>query len=136
MEEYPEIKILCLLGDIYGCRQFRILQPMQALAPYNVTYRETAFLPNFPGQNNFKLLVDEIAKQFNITNESAAEELDIVRKKYGKVLGKIKKSLTKIKYFYSLTTGSTQRPWLFISCTSLSSASEKSISASTRCLPT
>ncbi len=43
-----------------------------------------------------KELIDEIAKQFNITNESAAEELDIVRKKYGKVLGKIKKSLSKM----------------------------------------
>uniref|UniRef100_A0A6C0HVJ4 Early transcription factor VETF large subunit n=1 Tax=viral metagenome TaxID=1070528 RepID=A0A6C0HVJ4_9ZZZZ len=53
------------------------------------------FLRNF--EISDKELVDEIAKQFNITNESAAEELDTVRKKYGKVLGKIKKSLTKIK---------------------------------------
>ena len=52
------------------------------------------FLRNF--EITDKELVDEIAKQFNITNESAAEELDIVRKKYGKVLGKIKKSLAKI----------------------------------------
>jgi hypothetical protein len=52
------------------------------------------FLRNF--EITDRELVDEIAKQFNITNESAAEELDIVRKKYGKVLGKIKKSLAKI----------------------------------------
>jgi hypothetical protein len=53
------------------------------------------FLRNF--EITDKELIDEIAKQFNITNESAAEELDIVRRKYGKVLGKIKKGLTKIK---------------------------------------
>jgi hypothetical protein len=52
------------------------------------------FLRNF--EITDRELVDEIAKQFNITNEAAAEELDSVRKKYGKVLGKIKKSLSKI----------------------------------------
>ena len=52
------------------------------------------FLRNF--EISDKELIDEIAKQFNITMESAAEELDIVRKKYGKVLGKIRKSLSKI----------------------------------------
>ena len=53
------------------------------------------FLRNF--EISDKELIDEIAKQFNITLESAAEELDLVRKKYGKVLGKIKKTLTKLK---------------------------------------
>ena len=53
------------------------------------------FLRNF--EISDKELIDEIAKQFNITNEASAEELDIVRKKYGKVLGKIKKGLNKIK---------------------------------------
>lgn len=52
------------------------------------------FLRNF--EITDRELIDEIAKQFNITNESAAEELDIVRKKYGKVLGKMKKTLTKM----------------------------------------
>ncbi len=53
------------------------------------------FLRNF--EISDKELIDEIAKQFNITLEAAAEELDIVRKKYGKVLGKIKRSVNKLK---------------------------------------
>lgn len=53
------------------------------------------FLRNF--EISDKELIDEIAKQFNITQESSAEELDIVRKKYGKVLGKMKKTLLKLK---------------------------------------
>ncbi len=52
------------------------------------------FLRNF--EISDKELIDEIAKQFNITQEASAEELDLVRKKYGKVLGKIKKNLTKV----------------------------------------
>ncbi len=53
------------------------------------------FLRNF--EISDKELIDEIAKQFNITQESAAEELDLVKKKYGKILGKVKKTLTKLK---------------------------------------
>jgi hypothetical protein len=52
------------------------------------------FLRNF--EISDKELIDEIAKQFNITQEAAADELDTVRKKYGKVLGKIKKNLAKL----------------------------------------
>lgn len=48
------------------------------------------FLRNFEIAD--KELVDEIAKQFNITQETAAEELDIVKKKYGKVLGKSRRA--------------------------------------------
>jgi len=48
------------------------------------------FLRNF--EIGDKELIDEIAKQFNITQEAAAEELDIVKKKYGKVLGKSRKA--------------------------------------------
>lgn len=53
------------------------------------------FLRNF--EISDRELIDEIAKQFNITQEASAEELDLVKKKYGKVLGKIKKNLTKLK---------------------------------------
>lgn len=53
------------------------------------------FLRNY--EISDKELIDEIAKQFNITMEAAAEELDLVRIKYGKVLGKIKKSVSKLK---------------------------------------
>jgi hypothetical protein len=53
------------------------------------------FLRNF--EISDKELIDEVAKQFNITQEAAAEELDIVRSKYGKVLGKLKKSQMKLK---------------------------------------
>ena len=42
------------------------------------------------------------SKQFNITLEAAAEELDLVRLKYGKVLGKIKKSVSKLSLIYKL----------------------------------
>jgi len=52
------------------------------------------FLRNF--EISDKELINEIAKQFNITEEASAEEIDIVRKKYGKMLGKIK-NLVKIK---------------------------------------
>ncbi len=52
------------------------------------------FLRNF--EISDRELIDEIAKQFNITPEAAADELDLVRKKYGKVLGKIKKNLAKL----------------------------------------
>jgi hypothetical protein len=52
------------------------------------------FLRNF--EISDKELIDEIAKQFNITQEASAEELDLVRKKYGKVLGKIKRNLAKL----------------------------------------
>ena len=53
------------------------------------------FLRNY--EISDKELIDEIAKQFNITEEAAAEELDIVRQKYMKILGKARKSLMKLK---------------------------------------
>merc|ERR1711871_1677939 len=42
-------------------------------------------------------LIDEIAKQFNITGELAAKELDYVKDKYSKVIKKSKKVLKKLK---------------------------------------
>lgn len=42
-------------------------------------------------------LVDEISKQFNITQEDSAIELDIVKKKFSKVLEKTKTTLKKLK---------------------------------------
>ena len=42
-------------------------------------------------------LIDEIAKQFNITSEVAAKELDYVKDKYSKVIKKSKKILKKLK---------------------------------------
>ena len=42
-------------------------------------------------------LIDEIAKQFNITGELAANELDYVKDKYSKVIKKSKKILKKLK---------------------------------------
>lgn len=42
-------------------------------------------------------LIDEIAKQFNITSELAAKELDYVKDKYSKVIKKSKKVLKKLK---------------------------------------
>ncbi len=42
-------------------------------------------------------LIDEIAKQFNITSELAAKELDHVKDKYSKVIKKSKKVLKKLK---------------------------------------
>ena len=53
------------------------------------------FLRNFDITN--KELIDEIAKQFNITMEQASTELDNVKSKYGKILGKMKKILRKLK---------------------------------------
>ena len=53
------------------------------------------FLRNFDITN--KELIDEIAKQFNITMEQASNELDNVKSKYGKILGKMKKILRKLK---------------------------------------
>ena len=44
-----------------------------------------------------KELINEVSKQFNITMQDAATELDIVRTKYGKVLSKIKRNLKKLK---------------------------------------
>lgn len=48
------------------------------------------FLRNFDISD--KDLVDEISKQFNITLEDAAKELDSVKGKYSKILEKVKKS--------------------------------------------
>ena len=53
------------------------------------------FLRNFDISN--KELIDEIAKQFNITNESAILELDTVKVKYKKILSKTKKKLRSLK---------------------------------------
>ena len=53
------------------------------------------FLRNFDITD--KELIDEISKQFNITLEESAKELDTVKGKYSKVLDKVKKNLKKIK---------------------------------------
>lgn len=53
------------------------------------------FLRNF--EISDRDLVDEIAKQFNITKEDAAFELDQVKEKYGTILQKISKKLQKLK---------------------------------------
>ena len=53
------------------------------------------FLRNY--DLNDKELIDEIAKQFNITTEIAAFELDYVREKYQKVIKKSFKLLKKLK---------------------------------------
>jgi len=46
---------------------------------------------------NDRELIDEVAKQFNITIETAAKELDFVREKYIKVIKKSKKLLKNFK---------------------------------------
>ena len=53
------------------------------------------FLRNF--EISDRELVDEIAKQFNITQEDAAFELDQVKEKYGSILQKVSKKLQKLK---------------------------------------
>ena len=53
------------------------------------------FLRNY--ELNDRELIDEIAKQFNITGDVAAKELDYVREKYIKVIKKSKKLLKKLK---------------------------------------
>ena len=53
------------------------------------------FLRNF--EITDRELIDEIAKQFNITKEDAAYELDQVKEKYGSILQKISKKLQKLK---------------------------------------
>jgi hypothetical protein len=53
------------------------------------------FLRNFEVTD--KELIDEIAKQFNITREDAAFELDQVKVKYGTILAKVSKKLNKLK---------------------------------------
>ena len=53
------------------------------------------FLRNY--ELNDRELIDEIAKQFNITTEDSARELDYVRDKYSKVIKKSKKLLKKLK---------------------------------------
>jgi hypothetical protein len=44
-----------------------------------------------------KELIDEISKQFNITQEYALKEIDFVKERYGKVLKKSSKILKKLK---------------------------------------
>ena len=53
------------------------------------------FLRNFEISN--KVLIDEISKQFNITAEDAAKELDYVKDKYGKAIKRSSKVLKKLK---------------------------------------
>lgn len=53
------------------------------------------FLRNY--EFNDRELIEEISKQFNITNDVAAKELDYVREKYQKVIKKSKKLLKKLK---------------------------------------
>jgi len=53
------------------------------------------FLKNF--QISDKDLIVEVAKQFNITDKAAAEEIDNVREKYGKTLQKTSKIMKKFK---------------------------------------
>ena len=53
------------------------------------------FMRNF--EITDKELIDEVSKQFNITSQDAANELDIVKSKYGKVIAKIKKNVKKLK---------------------------------------
>lgn len=53
------------------------------------------FLRNF--QINDKELINEIAKQFNITDDVAFNEIEHVKTHYGKVISRSKKDLQKIK---------------------------------------
>ena len=53
------------------------------------------FLRNF--ELSDRELIDEVSKQFNITPDVAAKELDYVREKYVKVIRKSKKMLKHIK---------------------------------------
>jgi len=53
------------------------------------------FLRNY--ELNDRELIDEIAKQFNITLNVAAKELDLIREKYQKIIKKSKKTLKKLK---------------------------------------
>ena len=62
LNSLKEIKVLAFLGDLFGCRQYRVRIPSLALQKYNVTVHETAFLPSQPGVNQFQLLVDEFSK--------------------------------------------------------------------------
>jgi len=53
------------------------------------------FLRNY--EINDRELIDEISKQFNITQEYAVKEIDFVREKYGKAIRKSSKGLKKLK---------------------------------------
>ena len=53
------------------------------------------YLRNF--ELSDKELIDEISKQYNITREKSAEELDYVKDKYNKVIKKSKKVFEKTK---------------------------------------
>ena len=53
------------------------------------------FLRNF--ELNDRQLLDEIAKQFNITLEQTVKEIDFVRTRYGKIIQKSGKVLKKLK---------------------------------------
>lgn len=62
MQELPETKILCLIGDLFGCFTYRLQIPHNELKRYNVTTRYSAFLPSRPGANQFRTLVEEFSK--------------------------------------------------------------------------
>jgi hypothetical protein len=53
------------------------------------------FLRNY--ELNERELIDEISKQFNITQEQTIKEVDFVKERYGKVIKKSKKLLKKLK---------------------------------------
>ena len=53
------------------------------------------FLRNFELSN--KELIDEVAKQFNITKDDASKEMDYVKDKYSKAIKKSSKVLKKLK---------------------------------------
>lgn len=47
---------------LFGCRTYRIRIPHVELKRYGVVAHEICFLPNLPGLNNFKILIDEFSK--------------------------------------------------------------------------
>lgn len=58
----PELKVLCLIGDLFGCYTYRLEIPHNELKRFNVSTQYSAFLPAKPGVNQFQLLVDEYSK--------------------------------------------------------------------------
>lgn len=56
---YPEMKVLVLLGDLFGCFSLRVDIPHKELKRYNVTTKTSAFLPSHPGRHSFQMLVEE-----------------------------------------------------------------------------
>ena len=60
-------------------------------------FRILYFLRNYEFDD--KDLINEISKQFNITDKLAAKELDYVRDKYSRAIKKVKKGIKKIKKY-------------------------------------